>query len=386
MLSHTAIKICFLSSVHPVFDARIFHREAASLVKHGFHVTLIIPHDGTDGPIQGIEVKSLPKPESRFHRFFSLWRLLILALKERADVYHFHDPDLIPIGILLRLITRKTVVYDVHEHYPDTIRIRKWLPSWAREIIARLFDWIERTVAPLFSAIVTADEAVSERFRKVHARVLTLYNYPRIDFCDSQKKENTLRKGPLSLVYIGDLNEDRGYLLMLDIMRILLSEKGIDVRLRLAGWFDSEEDCSQFLRAVEKDSVLTDRVTWSGVLSQAEIGPWLMTSDIGLVPLQPVPKFYKNIPTKMFDYMACGLPIIGSDLPPIRRYVDESKAGLLATPDDPHSFAEKIAFLAHHWELCLEMGKNGRTAFENLYNWDTEEKKLMALYSHFSAN
>jgi len=113
--------ICILTAVHPVWDSRIFHREAKTLVRAGYEVSFIVPHDKEE-IIEGVRIIPLPKPNNRFSRMTrGAWRLFRLALKEKSDIYHFHDPEIIPVGILLKLLTRSQVIYDVHENIPAQI-------------------------------------------------------------------------------------------------------------------------------------------------------------------------------------------------------------------------------------------------------------------------
>ena len=109
--------VCILTSVHPAFDVRIYHKEAKTLVQAGYNVTLIAQNN-KDEIVDGVNIIALPKPKNRFVRIFGLtWRVFCLALGQHAGVYHFHDPELIFIGVLLRLLGKK-VIYDVHEDVP----------------------------------------------------------------------------------------------------------------------------------------------------------------------------------------------------------------------------------------------------------------------------
>ncbi len=168
---------------------------------------------------------------------------------------------------------------------------------------------------------------------------------------------------------------------MLDLVTILVTVKGIDVSLRLAGEFSNERDQKLFEERIHRDSFLRGRVKWHGVIPHSQLAEWLRRTNIGLVPFQPIPKFFKNVPTKIFEYMAAGLPIVASDLPPIRGYLRSAKAGLLAIAADPNSHAEKIFYLIQNQQRAVEMARNGRLAFEDKYNWNAEEVKLVNLYN-----
>jgi len=106
-----------LTTVHVPFDGRIFHKEAKSLARAGYDVVLIARHTKAE-TIDGVRIVPVPEPRSRFRRMTSVtWKLYRQAVREDADVYHFHDPELMIVGLLLK-VRGKKVVWDVHEHYP----------------------------------------------------------------------------------------------------------------------------------------------------------------------------------------------------------------------------------------------------------------------------
>ncbi|TEU17385.1 MAG: hypothetical protein E3J21_08470 [Anaerolineales bacterium] len=113
--SDSSGKVCVMTSVHPPFDPRIFHKEAQTLVQAGYEVVLIAPHDKESENVDGVHIIGLPRYKRRFYRPLNWWRILRVALRQKADVYHFHDPELLPIGLWLQWWTGKPVVYDVHE-------------------------------------------------------------------------------------------------------------------------------------------------------------------------------------------------------------------------------------------------------------------------------
>ena len=158
-------KICFLTSVHPAFDARIFYKEAKTLAKAGYSVTLIAQHS-KDEIVDGVRIIALPKPRNRLFRIFgTTWRMFRLALKQTADVYHFHDPELIPVGIVLRLLGKK-VIYDVHEDVPQQILCKEWIGStWIKKCVASIVHIIEQIGVAVFTRVVAATPDIAN---KVH--------------------------------------------------------------------------------------------------------------------------------------------------------------------------------------------------------------------------
>jgi glycosyltransferase involved in cell wall biosynthesis len=110
--------------------------------------------------------------------------------------------------------------------------------------------------------------------------------------------------------------------------------------------------------------------------------PFLMSqARIGVVPLQPIPKFLKNIPTKVFEYWACALPIVASNLPPIRMFFREGLYGHLVDPTDPQQWANALFHLLDNPQKAQWMGKQARTAVRARFNAAPEQRKLLRLYS-----
>ena len=114
-------KVCILSSVRPATEHRMLSKEGASLVRAGYRVTIVAPHPH-DEVLSGIAIKAVHKFTSRFARMVgTTWCVYREALRQRADVYHFHNTALMPVGWLLKL-HGKRVLYDVREDTPADIR------------------------------------------------------------------------------------------------------------------------------------------------------------------------------------------------------------------------------------------------------------------------
>src|SRR5580704_6176866 len=97
------MRVVHLTSVRGPRDMRVFYKECRSLVRAGYAVTLIAP--GTEEQlVDGVSIHAVPRLKSRLFRMtLTAWRVYQKALRQAADVYHFHDPELVPLGLLLRL-------------------------------------------------------------------------------------------------------------------------------------------------------------------------------------------------------------------------------------------------------------------------------------------
>ena len=140
------MRICHLTSVHAWNDVRIFLKECRSLADAGYDVTLLAPNCSSRVKDRvTIKCTSALYRGGRLSRFIlTTWRTYKEAKSIDADVYHFHDPELIPYGLLLRG-QGKRVIYDVHEDVPEDILIKDWIPASIRKplaLIIKLFeDW-----------------------------------------------------------------------------------------------------------------------------------------------------------------------------------------------------------------------------------------------------
>jgi len=169
-------KVCILTTVHETFDIRIFYKEAQSLVKSGYQVTLLAQHE-QDVEVAGVSIVALPKVQSRIRRMFFLpVRTFILALRQAADIYHIHDPELLPIGLLIKQFTKSRVIYDAHEDYSSTVWTREWIPEFLKPFLSKAINNIELFLGKELDGIITADPFVARKFSNVHEHVVTLLN------------------------------------------------------------------------------------------------------------------------------------------------------------------------------------------------------------------
>ena len=173
------MKVVHLTTVHPPFDTRIFYREAKTLARAGYEVVLIAQHD-KDELVEGIKIIALPKPRNRLARILGLtWLAFRLALRQRAEIYHFHDPELLPIGVMLKLFTRARVIYDVHEDVPEQILTKYWIPVPLRRPLAVVFNAFEKLLARAVDAVVVATEGIAKKFLRL--RPVVVHNYPDLE-------------------------------------------------------------------------------------------------------------------------------------------------------------------------------------------------------------
>lgn len=363
-------KVCILTTVHPPLDIRIFHKQAKTLVRAGYDVTLIAQHNG-NVEVDGVKIIGLPRPRNRLGRIFGLtWRAFRLALRERADIYHFHDPELLLIGLLLKFFARARVIYDVHEDVPQQILTKHWIPTLLRYPLAMLFNVIEKFLARAMDAVVVATEGIAMKFARFEPVVV--HNYPDLEMFLNLSPGSREGKERV-LVYVGGISEIRGAREMVQALEYL--NPSIDVRLDLIGRFEPE-NLEKELRALPGYR----RVRFLGWLPWKETWQQARKATAGLVVFYPAPNHTQSLPNKLFEYMAAGLPVVASNFPLWREIVEGNRCGIAVDPLDPQAIAHAVEYLLTHPEEARRMGENGRQAVIEKYNWKREEGTLLRLY------
>jgi glycosyltransferase involved in cell wall biosynthesis len=317
--------------------------------------------------LDGIEVIALRKPKNRIYRFFvTSFQLLRTGLKENCDLYHFHDPELIPVGIALKILGKK-VIFDVHEDLHETIAYKKWIPSFGRSILKGLVLTSEYISGVFFDRIITATKKIAKRFPE--SKTTVIYNYPILDELvvqDSLPQSDREK----TCVYVGGISPERGFYQMVDAIG-----KSPNVTLNVVGQVNSPD----FQRYISEKN-LEDQVFLVGRQDRNEVANYLNKAKLGLVLLHPTQNHFWSYPIKMFEYMSIGLPVIASDFPQWREIIEKSDCGLLVDPLNVDEVVSAIDLIVNDDVLAKKLGENGRKAILSTYNWAMEEVKLLDLY------
>jgi len=364
-------RIAHLTTVHSPLDVRIFHKECKSIAQAGYRVTLIACHD-RDEVKDGVNIRSLPKMRGRFARMVrGSWGIHREAVRQDADLYHFHDPELLLVGLLLR-IRGKIVVYDVHEDVSADIAEKHYIPRVFRRRLAQLVSGLESLSSGFFSAVVTATPTILKRFDRLTQPRMVVSNYPILDELKTAISPIWEQRS-LAVGYVGVLARDRCIPEIVEAMSLLPKE--LKATLKLAGNFSPP--C---LKEQLTETAGWERTCVMGVLDRGGVANLLANVRAGLVVLKPTRGFLDSVPVKMFEYMAAGIPVIASDFPGFREIVEGASCGILVPPDDPLRISRAIEHILTHPEDAKEMGKRGQEAVTQRFNWASEESKLLELY------
>jgi len=363
-------KIAILTSAHSAFDIRIFHKQARSLAKAGYDVTLIAQHDKNE-TVDCVKIICLPKPRNRLQRMFGLTlKILLISLKEKADIYHFHDPELIPIGIIFKIFGKK-VIYDIHEDYPKSILTKDYLPLPIRGFISFILTLLEKLASTIFDSVIAATDSIKYRFPISHS--IAIHNYPFILNTTSIKEASSEKQDSFfRIIHPGLLAEVRGINQILKALELINRD---DVKLVLIGNFITR-DYENYVRSLEA----WKWVEYMGPMSHEDVMKNLIKADIGIECSLPIPNYLYAESNKVFEYMSVGLPVLCSNLPRLQEIIEDSICGVCVNPLDPEDIAKAIEYLLERPNLMKEMGRNGQKAVLEKYNWEQESEKLLKVY------
>ncbi|MEQ9402636.1 MAG: glycosyltransferase family 4 protein [Cyclobacteriaceae bacterium] len=374
-MQRSKVKVAHISSVHKPRDVRIFEKQCKTLAKNGYDVHLLVPDDN-GWEEDEVKVHAVRKSANRIIRMtITVHKLYRLALKVNAGIYHFHDPELIPLGILLRL-RGKIVIRDIHEDHPKQMLSKKWIAPVFRSIISLFIKSLEKLSSRFFNAIITVTPSINKRFSDLESVVIQ--NYPQFEL--NQPVTNKEISGDPYMTFVGGITSIRGIMEMLDALEIVNnSNSGKKLRFILVGSFETS--------ALENDAKNHEGwkyTEFKGWLDRNQVNRIMESALAGLVLYHPVPNHVDAQPNKLFEYMSNGLPIVASDFPLWREIIDSDQCGLLANPLEPKEIADQILYILDNPEEARVMGENGRRAVIEKYNWESESVKLVNLYEKLS--
>ncbi|MBU0713402.1 glycosyltransferase [bacterium] len=362
-------KIFMFSSVHRWDDTRIFHKEAISLAKR-YTIELHAPADFTFRELNNVKVVGLPLWEKVSDRKEIRKEIWDRIKKSDADIFHFHDPELIWIGIKIKFFKKKKVIYDVHENYSETIKTKYWIPTSARYISFILYRMIEVISEYIFDELILVIDDHQRYFRKEH---FIIKNFPILMHND--KKEQKI----YDAIYLGSVSKERGIFEIISAAQLLV-QKNLNIKIAIIGPIDSEIH-SDIVKNI-RDKQIDNNVILYGEMEFRQALDYVNKSKIGLVTLLPHKNYLVSIATKMYEYMAFQIPIIASDFPSWRKIVSDTNCGICVNSKNPLEIANAIQYLLDNEEKSKQMGMNGYYAVMHKYNWLNEEKKLFELYDN----
>lgn len=373
------MRVVHLSTIHQALDVRIFMKECRTLAAHGWDVHLVIQNPPTS-ELDGVKFwdlnvsPSVGKIKQFWQRYTKAWEI---AFRLKGQIYHFHDPELILLGLFLK-IRGFQVIYDVHEDAPrEAISLNKERPIFG---LFKSFVWqILETLAKLFlDAFVCVTPSIKAHFPD--SKSWLVLNFPLTEELKIYQRQHISYSSRENLfVYAGGITKIRGIREMVEALSQLPAHS--QARLILLGTFSPAS-----LETEIQDQAGWPQVSFRGWQSRHEMIQQVSQSKVGLVLFHPEPDHLEAIPNKLFEYMSAGLPVIASNFPWWRQLITELNCGLVVDPLDPKAIAEAMQFLLEHPQVAEEMGRNGQRAVVERFNWESETQNLIRLYDFLATS
>jgi glycosyltransferase involved in cell wall biosynthesis len=365
--------ICHLSTVHQPTDDRIFYKECVSLASRGYEVTFIVPAPASETR-DGVKIVALPQYRNRMARMTAGMIIAFFrVLSGGARLIHFHDPELIPLGLIFKLLGRK-VIYDVHELVYHHIEMKTWLPTMVRRTAAAIYRFAEKLGVRFFDALILVVDDGQFRswfygnYQAYSEKFVTVKNFALLSFIDSLPQSPVENECPV-IIYAGGLQRRRG------IRETVRATALCPVKTRLL-LFGSWDEPSYREECMQEDG--WKNVTDMGFKRLEDLYPWMKASDLGIIMLWPETNYLTSLPVKVFEYMACSLPVLASDFPFWRKTFGE--CAVFSDPLSAEDIAAKMNELLNDKNRMKELGEKGRGLVREKYSWESEAEKLFALY------
>ena len=356
--------ICHVTSVHAYTDGRIFRKECQSLAKKN-EVYLVAPNV-EDQVLNGVNIRGVHLSKSRLKRMRSLDVVYQRMMEVNADVYHFHDPELIPIAYKAKKYGKK-VIFDSHEDVPLQISEKAWIPWIIRKPLSTVYRKYEESRLRRFDALVTVTPSIVERLIKCNSNTYQITNYPIYKGIEDKRawKNCVCFTGNISPQWMHE--------------NIIRSAKKAGVKYVLAG--KTNEKYFEKLKAMPEWGI----VDYKGVVSSEAVVQIQQDGIAGIALNDYVANVGYKLGslgnTKLFEYMMAGIPVIATDFILWKEIVEKHECGICVNPRDTKAITSAIQYLKEHPDEAKRMGDNGIKAVKEHYNWESQETVLFNMYN-----
>lgn len=360
--------ICHVTSVHPWNDGRIFRKECTSLAKQ-YEVYLIAPNVD-DNTVNNVHIKGVVLSLSRLSRLFQLRRVLKKMKEINADIYHFHDPELISLGLKMKKRC-KIIIYDSHEDTPLDISMKPYLPKWFRTVLSKFYAVYERMILKKYDALVTVTPTIVERLKSINKNITQITNYPLYQDLSAGRsfEKNICFAGGVSASWMHG--------------NIIDSLSDTNVNYLMAG-----PASDNYIKELSQKSNW-GKVNYYGIIDHSKVIELYHHSLAGMALYD-----YNGYlgtegslgNTKLFEIMQAGVPVIATDFRLWRNIVKKYDCGICVNPRNVDEIRNAIKYLEENPEQVKKMGDNGILAFKEEFNWNTQEALLFDFYSNLLKN
>lgn len=369
MKRNKAISVCHVTSAHSRYDGRIFLKQCSSLAKNNYKVTLLCCDTLDDEVKNKVNIVSINKQFSSLRdRIFNSKRMLKkMCLEINADIYQFHDPDLLSLALYMKR-KGKVVIFDSHEDYPSLFLEKQSIPVFLRKCLSSVYSLYEKHVFKKIDGVICVADYQLDRIKRINSNAVIITNYPIID--NDFKKNKSVKN---TLCFAGGVRADWNHDTVIKAI-----EDIDDVKYMVAGSY--KESYLETLKSYNG----FEKVEFLGKLDKKGVKDLYSNSNVGiaLCSYRPNTCYRKGSlgNTKIFEYMMYELPVIFTDFEVFKEILKEGIYGIAVNPYSVDEVKDAIKYLIDNPDVALKMGKTGRMLVEKKYNWDTQIPILLSVY------
>ncbi len=369
LAQRACLRVVHLTTAHQSGDPRIFHKQLKTLSEAGYQAHLIAPHPRAE-TVSGIPIHALPQIGGRYRRVILQRQAYSLARHLDAECYHIHDPELIPLAYLLKQAAGARVVYDMHEDY-------RWHGSIEGRLIRKMEQWCFRWA----DHVVLAEPSYAPVLRESDVKHTIIRNYARFyDDGGACRSARSAMRPLVRLLYTGVVSEARGVLHMIDLISRCHVE-GLHGALDIVGICNYPDQRARVEKRIKQQNLAhrIRRVGWDMYVPTDSMTPYYQAADVGLALFKPKPNYVHSLPTKFFEYLHFGLPILCSDFPLWRQFIERHSCGAVVPPGDSDAAVAVLRHWCNQPDQYSKVVSAARVASTH-YQWDDMGERLVQLY------
>jgi len=373
--SNTGREICVISTVHQIYDTRIYFKEILSLVNAGYIVNFIVKKQKILFDHPNIRFHFLPNRPGLWNRIKNIVLTIKLGNKINNLVYHIHDPELILVGLYYKTFKHKVVIYDIHELYHDELKYKPYFNKVFAHIVANIYRAVDWFATKMFDANILAEDKYRDYYNGNN--FIVIQNYILSNYVVEKPLPILKESDKLQIVYVGSIRDVRGISEMLSFVHLLSSE--MNFTFHLIGSFTPpilENEINDFISEYK----LEEKIKVYGMLPFPEAQKIVKKCDIGLLFLHPILNNLTILATKMFEYMGNGLAVLMSDFPLWIEFNQNNNCGLTVNIFDLDNEKAKIQNFLNNRKQINQIKMSNIENVKNNFIWEIEEKKLINLY------
>lgn len=363
--------VIHLTTVHPRSDPRIRYKEAESSARRYPGGVALFVMDGVgDEHVENssLQIEDLGKPSRRRlgRAIFGNWRAFRRVRKASPAIVHFHDPELIPAALLLKLAGIK-VIYDIHEDVPKQVLGKTYIkPALLRRLSSSVIRSLERFAVNRFDAAVVVVESIARRFPE--DKTVLVRNFPRADIM--KRSEGVSEDSSKFIInYSGSLTRARGIVDLVKAMEFLPDH----AELQLFGkWHPAtlQDEC----KALPGWS----KCRFLGRVSHETVVHHMQKAHLGVHLTHDIPNYIGGLATKVFEYLSLGVPVLTTETGDRREIYGDLVS--YTEPENPEATAEAIRGILDDYERVSNRAQENVPRVREIYSWENEAARLLELY------